>query len=192
MPFLHRGLRVVLHFSSERIVTFSCLWLLQFRAAPCECGQNVKAVCQSRFRFLISKIIAAIQHSAFHTETIISYLILGFLLCVLWGLARPTSAQCFLPFPNTGKAQSLLGFVPTHLLWKKSTFQELPHQDLIGWNNCHVKTTSLLSSCPGEPWGEGSGSGGTVQLPPKERGEFRDRTLQVPSKKSFPTLMTPW
>lgn len=47
--------------SSEIIVIVICLQLLHVSSAPCVCGWTVVAVCHSRFRYLVSEIIAAIQ-----------------------------------------------------------------------------------------------------------------------------------
>lgn len=141
MPFLRGGLKVVLQFSSERIVTLSCLWLLQVWAAPCECGQKVKAVCQSRFRYLISKIIAAIQHWAFHTEAVISCLVLGsFAVC-----SRRFSQSHINPvLPSVSKCRrgSATAWLCAHTFIVGKTLSKNQHLNHLvgvsGWNNHRV------------------------------------------------------
>lgn len=141
MPFLPGGLKVVLQFSSERIVTLSCLWLLQVWAAPCECGQKVKAVCQSRFRYLISKIIAAIQHWAFHTEAVIACLVLGsFAVC-----SRRFSQSHISPvLPSVSKCRrgSATAWLCAHTFIVEKTLSKNQHLNHLvgvsGWNNHRV------------------------------------------------------
>lgn len=169
--------------------------LLQVWAAPRECGQKVKAVCQSRFRRLISKIIAAIQHWAFHIETVISYLILGF-MCVFYEVQpaphQPSASLHLQMFSHC------LALCPPICCGKENTFQELPHQNfnhlvgISGWNHYPViwRQQILSSSCPGETWGDGSGRMGWWQgwdcasaIPGDGRvsGQYY-RTVQIPSK----------